>query len=47
MSATREFDWSYEVAMYAGTATGILVVVLVVGGLVLLVGSLVKGPRHG
>lgn len=28
-SAMREFDWSYEIGMYAGTAAGVLVLVLV------------------
>ena len=47
MSAMREFDWSYELAMYAGTASGILAIALVVGPLVLLVRSLFKVRRHG
>lgn len=47
MSAMREFDWSYELGMYAGTATGILIIAVVVGGLVLLVQSLFRGRRHG
>jgi hypothetical protein len=38
----REFDWSYEIGMYAGTAAGVLVLVLVVGGLVLLVRMLLR-----
>jgi hypothetical protein len=36
-STMREFDWSYEIGMYAGTAAGLLVMVLIVGGLILLV----------
>jgi len=47
MSAMREFDWSYELGMYAGTAIGILVVALVVGGLLLLVRSWFKSWLHG
>ena len=46
MSAMREFDWSYELAMYAGTVGGILATALAVGGLVLLVRPLFKGRRH-
>jgi len=38
----REFDWGYELGMYAGTAAGVLVMVLVVGGLFLLARSLFK-----
>ena len=47
MSAMREFDWSYELAMYAGTATGMLVIALVVGALVFLVMSLFRRWHHG
>lgn len=47
MSAMREFDWSYELAMYAGTLAGVLVMVLVIGGLPLLMRSLFKNWRHG
>jgi hypothetical protein len=39
----REFDWSYEIGMYAGTAAGMLALALVVGGLILLVRALLKG----
>jgi hypothetical protein len=46
MSVIREFDWNYELAMYAGTAGGILAIALVVGGLVLLVTPLFKRWRH-
>jgi hypothetical protein len=38
----REFDWSYELGMYAGTAAGMLGLILVVGGLVLLVKMLLR-----
>jgi hypothetical protein len=40
MSAFREFDWSYEIGMYAGTMAGVLTLALVVGGLILLVRAL-------
>ena len=36
----REFDRSYEIGMYAGTAAGMLALALVVGGLILLVRAL-------
>ena len=36
----REFEWSYETGMYAGTAAGMLALALVVGGLILLVRAL-------
>ena len=39
----REFDWSYEIGMYAGTAAGMLALALVVGCLILLVRALLKG----
>jgi hypothetical protein len=44
----REFDWSYEIGMYAGTAAGVLALVLVVGGLILLVRALLGriSPRR-
>lgn len=42
MSAMREFEWSYEIGMYAGTAAGVLGLVLVGGALVLLVKILLK-----
>lgn len=45
-SAMREFDWGYELGMYAGTAVGVLVVVFVACGLVLLVRHLAKSSRH-
>ena len=46
MSAMRDFDWSYEIGMYAGTAAGVFALVLVVGGLILLVRFLSRGSRH-
>ncbi len=46
MSAMREFDWSYEIGMYAGTAAGVLGLVLVVGALVLIVRFLLQGGLH-
>ena len=39
----REFDWSYEIGMHAGTAAGMLALALVVGGLILLVRALLMG----
>lgn len=39
----REFDWSYEFGMYAGTAAGVLGLVIVVGALILVVRYLLKG----
>ena len=36
----REFDWSYELGMYAGTAAGVLGLILFVGGLILRVRAL-------
>ncbi len=38
-STMREFDWSYEIGMYAGTAAGMLALVL---GLILLVRALLR-----
>lgn len=46
-STMREFDWSYEIGMYAGTAAGLLALVLVVGGLILLVNALLKRISPG
>lgn len=46
MSPMREFDWSYELGMYAGTAAGVFALVLVVGGLILLVRFLLRGSRR-
>ena len=43
--AMREFDWSYELGMYAGTAAGLLVIVAATGGLCVLVGYLMRGSR--
>ena len=43
----REFDWSYEIGMYAGTAAGMLALALIVGGLFLLVRALLgKSPSR-
>jgi hypothetical protein len=42
----REFDWSYELGMYAGTAAGLLVCFFTVGGFVVLVNLLWRGHRH-
>ena len=39
-AAFREFDWSYEIGMYAGTLVGVLALVLVVGGFILLIRAL-------
>ncbi len=39
-STMREFDWSYEIGMYAGTAAGMLALTLIVGGLFLLIRAL-------
>ena len=46
MSAMREFDWSYEFGMYAGTAAAALVAILVASGLFLLARQLFKGVRR-
>jgi hypothetical protein len=45
-AALREFDWSYELAMYAGTGAGALIVFAVVGGLILGVRYLFRGDRN-
>jgi hypothetical protein len=45
MLPMREFDWGYELAMYAGTATGVLIIFVVTGGLLLLVRYLLKSSR--
>jgi hypothetical protein len=42
----REFDWSYELGMYAGTAAGVLGLILVVGGLILLGRGLLRRITH-
>lgn len=44
----REFDWSYEIGIYAGTAAGVLALALVVGGLILLARALLRkiAPRR-
>lgn len=42
MSAMREFEWSYEIGMYAGTAVGMLGLILVGSAVVLLVKILFK-----
>jgi len=41
----REFDWGYELAMYAGTGAGLLVIFVVTGGLVLFIRYLVRSGR--
>lgn len=41
----REFDWSYELGMYAGTAAGLLVISVVTGSVVLLIRYLVRSSR--
>lgn len=48
MSAMREFEWSYEIGMYAGTAVGAFGLVLVGSALVLLFKILFKAspPRR-
>jgi hypothetical protein len=47
MSVMREFDWSYELGMYAGTAAGLVVVFAAGGGLVWLAELLLRGGwRH-
>lgn len=46
MAAMREFDWSYEFGMYAGTAAGVFAVVLVATGLFLAAAHLFKGARR-
>lgn len=46
MAAMREFDWSYELGMYAGTATAVLAVGLVAGGLVVLIRYVLRGSGH-
>ena len=38
----REFDWSYELGMYAGTAAGVLGLILFVDGLILLGRALLR-----
>jgi hypothetical protein len=42
----RDFDLASQLAMYAATAGGLLVVFMAVGGLVLFVKSLFRGGRH-
>jgi hypothetical protein len=46
--AMREFDWSLQLGMYAGTAAGMLALALIVGGLILLVRALLRkiSPRR-
>jgi hypothetical protein len=39
-------DLASQLAMYAATAGGLLVVFIAVGGLVLLAKSLLRGGRH-
>lgn len=46
MAAVREFDWSYEASMYAGTAAGIFAVALLAAGLFVVVASLLNGARR-
>jgi hypothetical protein len=42
----RDFDLASQLAMYAATAGGLLVVFMAVGGLVLLAESLFRRGRH-
>jgi hypothetical protein len=42
----RDFDLASQLAIYAATAGGLLVVFVAVGGLVLLAKSLFWGGRH-
>jgi hypothetical protein len=42
----RDFDLASRLAMYAATAAGLLVVFMAVGGLVLLVESLLRRGRY-
>jgi hypothetical protein len=44
--AVREFDWSYELGMYAGVTVAILLVLLAVGGLAAFAAFLVRGGRR-
>ncbi|MBI3434517.1 MAG: hypothetical protein HY056_05495 [Proteobacteria bacterium] len=46
MLAMREFDWSYELAMYAGTAACLVFVALLVGGTFAVVGFLLRRNRR-
>lgn len=45
-AALREFDWSYELAMYAGTGAFVLIAIAVAGGLILGVRYLYRSGRH-
>jgi hypothetical protein len=45
MLAMREFDWSYELGMYAGTAAGLIAVAFVASGLFWLIRSLFRSSR--
>ena len=46
MSAMREFNWDFQIGLYAGTATGVLVVVLAACGFLLLATSVTKSARR-
>ena len=46
-SAMREFDGSLEIGLYAGTAAGVLTLVLVTGGLILLIRALFRRISPG
>ncbi len=41
----KEFDWSYELAMYAGTGTFALIALAAIGGVVLGVRYLLRSGR--
>jgi hypothetical protein len=46
IATLREFDWNYELAMYAGTGACALTVIAVVGGLILGVRYLFSSDRN-
>jgi len=41
----REFDWSYELAIYAGTAASLFVMLAVTGCVILLARYLLRRSR--
>jgi hypothetical protein len=43
----REFDGSLEIELFAATAAGLLVFVLVIGGLILLIRALLRRVSPG
>lgn len=46
VATLKEFDWSYELAMYAGTGACALIAFAAVGGVVLGVRYLLRGDRN-